>query len=124
MYIEDITKLKVGAIVNEANHRLSHDIGVALEISTAAGKSFQEDSNKYIAKNGTVPVSGIALFFSYLLPCKYIINAVGPIWNQYPNKKDYHSTLMWTFFNSFKCADEQCRVISVAVPPIGSGISL
>ena len=124
MYIANITKLEVGAIVNEANSRLSNGTGIALEISKAAGESFQEDSNKYILKNKAVPVCGIALLFSHLLPCKYVINAVGPIWDQYPNKKDYRSTLMWTFFNSFKCADEQCRIASVAVPPIGSGIYL
>ena len=118
----DITKLEVGAIVNAANERLSHGGGVALAISRAAGSSFQQDSFKYVRENGSLPVAGVSVQCAGFLPCQYVINAFGPIWDMFRNKDECKNELKNTFLNVFNCANQRCRVTSLAVPPISSGI--
>ena len=122
LYMADITKLRVGAIVNAANERLRHGGGVAGAIARAAGPLFQQESDTYVRNHGKVPLSDVVLQpAGPTLPCKYVIHAVGPMWNSFTNKEKCKNILTCTFLKSFQCASEQCKVSSVAVPPISSG---
>ena len=122
LYMADITSLPVGAIVNAANERLQHGGGVALAIANAIGPSFQRDSDAYVKKNGKVPLASVAVqSTNSRIPSRHVINAVGPIWGKFRNKEECKTKLMCTFLQCFKCANEKCKVRSVAVPPISSG---
>ena len=123
LYTADITKLRVGAIVNAANERLQHAGGVAFAISDAIGPWFQRDSDRHVRKHGTLPVAGVSVHHVKGMPFSYVINAVGPIWNMYRNKSKCKEALMRTFYNAMRCANDECMVASMAVPPISSGNS-
>ena len=125
LYVADITKLRVGAIVNAANEMLRHGGGVAGAISRAAGPSFQQESDAHVRRYGKVPLSNAVLQQAGpRLPCKHVIHAVGPMWITFTNKEKCKNILTSTFLNVFKCASLDCKVSSVAVPPISSGTKL
>ncbi len=122
VYVTDITKLEVGAIVNAANELLEHAGGVAWAIAKAAGHDFQTESRKIIQHNGPIPLCHVAeQSAGKNLPCMHVIHAVGPVWSAFPDKELCRTALMETFNNAFRSADSKCKVRSVATPAISSG---
>ena len=119
-YHGDITKLPgVEVIVNAANERLDHIGGVAYAILRAAGRELQAESDKYVKQNGDVKVTRVAITGAGQLPYKKVIHAVGPMWSYSPDKDK--PLLLRTFSNTFKCADEKVKAMTLACPPISSG---
>ena len=76
----DITIENVDAIVNAANEHLQHGGGVAWAISKKGGPTIQKESDEWIRQHGLVPHSHPAWTSGGLLPAKYVIHAVGPVW--------------------------------------------
>lgn len=72
----DITLERVDAIVNAANERLAHGGGVAGAIVRRGGPSIQEES----ARLAPVPTGSAVVTGAGRLPCRWVIHAVGPIW--------------------------------------------
>jgi len=112
----DITREQVDAIVNAANEWLQHGGGVAGAIVRAGGEVIQQESNRI----GHVPTGGAAVTGAGRLPARYVIHAVGPIWNNYaPEEAD--RLLASAVRSSLQRADE-LGIATIAFPAISAGI--
>ena len=111
---QDITKMRVDAIVNTTNQEMSGYSGVDLAIHTAAGKWLGEEC-KLLAPLGLGEAKATR---GYDLPCKYIIHTSGPVWQG--GLLGESIILRSCYLESLKLAvDLGCS--SVALPLISSG---
>src|SRR5215211_4171330 len=76
----DITAEAVDAVINAANEHLQHGGGVAWAISKKGGSAIQQESDFWIREHGHVTHSDPAWTTGGLLPAKFVIHAVGPVW--------------------------------------------
>ena len=113
----DITREEMDAIVNAANEYLQHGGGVAGAIARRGGPTIQKESNKWIRIHGRVSHAHPAWTSGGLLPAKYVIHAVGPIWGE----GDEDTKLTAAVSGSLRVADE-LGVGSIAMPAISTGI--
>ncbi|MBI5824704.1 MAG: macro domain-containing protein [Chloroflexi bacterium] len=114
----DITIDEVDAIVNAANEQLQHGGGVAWAISKRGGDSIQKESDEWIREHGPVTHSHPAWTLGGLLPAKYIIHAVGPVWEDDGGEDKKLSDAVT---GSLTVADElKCK--SISMPAISTGI--
>jgi len=113
----DITTENVDAIVNAANEHLQHGGGVAWAISKKGGRAIQEESDDWIRKHGPVSYTHPAWTSGGLLPVKYVIHTVGPVWGD----GDEDNKLALAVTGSLVVADE-LKCSSIALPAISTGI--
>jgi O-acetyl-ADP-ribose deacetylase (regulator of RNase III) len=113
----DITIEQVDAIVNAANEHLQHGGGVAWAISKKGGPAIQKESDDWIREHGSVSHSHPAWTSGGLLPAKYVIHAVGPVWGD----GDEDKKLVDAVIGSLRVADE-LKCTSIAMPAISTGI--
>lgn len=108
------------AVVNAANSQLSHDGGVALAISQAAGPQLQADSTIHVRTAGEVETGTAWVGDAYQLEkrgFKKVIHAVGPRYSD----KNHEQLLADTYQNSLALADEQ-GLTSISFPAISTAI--
>ena len=113
----DITTEDVDAIVNAANEHLQHGGGVAWAISKKGGPAIQKESDDWIRQHGPVSHSHPAWTSGGLLPAKYVVHAVGPVWGD----GDEDNKLADAVTGSLRVADE-LKLTSIAIPAISTGI--
>ncbi|GIK09149.1 MAG: hypothetical protein JETCAE02_12210 [Anaerolineaceae bacterium] len=120
----DITLEKTDAIVNAANEYLQHGGGVAWAIVRRGGDSIQDESDAWIKKYGLVSHSRPAWTSGGTLPARFVIHAVGPVWDDPQSAGaggDEDQKLADAVTGSLRVADElKCE--SIAFPAISTGI--
>ena len=112
---QDITKMRVDAIVNTTNEEMIGYSGVDFAIHTIAGTELDAECAKLAPLGlGQAKQSG-----AYGLPCKYVIHTSGPVWRG--GLVGESIVLRSCYIESLKLAVKSgCR--SIAFPLISSGV--
>jgi O-acetyl-ADP-ribose deacetylase (regulator of RNase III) len=114
----DITAMATDAIVNAANEHLAHGGGVAGAISRRGGPVIQQESDDWVRRHGRVATGSAAITGGGRLPARYVIHAVGPI---YDGTRRSAELLAAAVRSSLALADER-ELRSIALPAISTGV--
>ena len=112
----DISAMETDAIVNAANAQLVEGGGVCGAIFDKAGSQQMAEA---CAKIGGCPVGGAVITPGFNLKAKYVIHAVGPIWQG--GNQDEEKLLRSAYRSSLELASAN-KLKSVAFPLISAGI--
>lgn len=116
---DDITKLKVDAIVNAANNSLLGGGGVDGAIHKAGGRQILDECVEIRSRQGGCKTGEAVITSSGKLPAKYVIHTVGPVWQDGNNGEE--ELLASCYINSLKLAVEN-EVKTIAFPNISTGV--
>ena len=117
----DITAKSVDAIVNAANETLMGGGGVDGAIHRAAGRDLLDACYAIteVEPHVRCPTGEARITPGFLLPAKYVIHTVGPVWKG--GEENEPELLANCYRNSLKVAVEN-NIASIAFPAISCGI--
>ncbi len=115
----DITRERTEAIVNAANSELLPGGGVCGAIHRAGGPTIAEECMTVRANRGPIPPGGAAATKGGRLSAKYVIHAVGPVYQG--GSRGEAEVLASCYRESLKVADA-LKLKSIAFPAISTGI--
>ncbi len=116
----DITQIPVDAIVNSANNALVGGTGVNGIIHKIGGPAIMEGCIRIKERmQGGCPTGEAVITEAGLLPAKYVIHTVGPIWNG--GSFNEPQLLANAYLNSLKLAIRH-NVKTISFPNISTGV--
>lgn len=116
LVLGDITQQQVDAIVNAANSGLAGGGGVDGAIHRAGGPSIMAETRRLYPDG--CPTGSAVITTAGNLSAKYVIHAVGPVWNG--GQRGEEALLASAYRISLQLADENgCH--SVAMPALSAG---
>lgn len=124
----DITQLKVDAIVNACNSQLLgcfSPLHMCIDnaIHTFAGPRLRDDCDIIMKLQGfEEPTGECKITRSYNLPCKYVLHTVGPIYDEYEDKKRCEEHLMSCYSRCLDIAEEVGDINSIAFCSLSTGV--
>ncbi|NWI75535.1 PAR14 polymerase, partial [Dryoscopus gambensis] len=120
LYEADLCTHPVDVVVNASNENLKHIGGLAEALSRAAGPALQEECDDLVRKHGDVEPGCAVITGAGKLPCKNVIHAVGPRWNEKESQR-----CMWLLKKTVKECLQLAKVYnhrSIALPAVSGGI--
>ncbi len=111
----DITRQEVDAIVNAANNQLGPGSGVNGAIRRVAGPEIDEACRRI----GWCPTGDARITPGFLLPARWVIHTVGPVWQGGDHDED---ALLASCYRSSMRLASQHEVRSIAFPSISTGV--
>jgi len=113
----DITIANVDVIVNAANAQLFPGGGVDGAIHRAAGPDLAKATKVF----GGLKTSQVIITPGFHLKAKYVLHALGPIWNNHETEERLSQDLVNTYQNIFQIANEK-KFKTIAIPNISTGV--
>jgi O-acetyl-ADP-ribose deacetylase (regulator of RNase III) len=114
----DITKIAADAIVNAANSALGGGGGVDGAIHRAGGPAIMDDLRRRYGVNRNCPTGGAVVSVAGLLPARWVIHAVGPVW--WGGTAGEAAQLASAYLTSMRLADD-LGARHVTFPSISTG---
>lgn len=111
----DITRLQVDAVVNAANSRLRPGGGVDGAIHRAAGPELAVECTGL----GGCPTGEVRVTGGYRLPARYVIHAVGPVWQ---GGAAGEADLLAACYRNALAEARRLGIASMAFPAISCGV--
>ena len=115
----DLTRSDADAVVNAANSELAGGGGVDGAIHAAAGPGLPEACQEIVRAQGPLPPGKAVITPGFLLPARYIIHTVGPVWGG--GDSNEADVLASSYLNSLALARER-HVKRVAFPAVSCGV--
>lgn len=112
---EDITRVKVDAIVNPTDDAYTHLGGTDMRVHGAAGDELYKECKRH----GSLNVGDVCITSSFNMKnCKYIIHTFGPYYVDGEHNEGY--LLRRCYENVLRCAVDN-NIESIAIPLISTG---